>query len=89
MADIFKTYQFGKIVGEPTGGTKQGLNGGQFFFLELPFSTFEIDLPIIYGAPTKNRPDENIMPDNLIKTSQEDLYFNRDPQIEFILNKLK
>ena len=89
MADIFKNYSFGKIVGEPTGGTKQGLNGGQFFFLRLPFSKFEIDLPIIYGAPTKNRPDEAITPDYLITTKQSDIYFNRDTQIEFILKKIK
>lgn len=89
MADIFKNYKFGIIVGEPTGGTKQGLNGGQFFFLRLPFSKFEIDLPIIYGAPTKNRPDEAITPDYLITTKQSDIYFNRDTQVEFILKKIK
>lgn len=53
MADIFKNYSFGKIVGEPTGGTKQGLNGGQMFFLHLPFSKFEIDLPIIFKHQLK------------------------------------
>lgn len=89
MADIFKNYNFGKIVGEPTGGTKQGLNGGQFFFLRLPFSKFEIDLPIIYGAPTKSRPDEAIIPDYLITTKQSDIYFNRDTQIEFILKQIE
>ena len=89
MADIFKNYSFGKIVGEPTGGTKQGLNGGQFFFLRLPFSKFEIDLPIIYAAPTKSRPDEAITPDFLITTKQSDIYFNRDTQIEFILKQVK
>ncbi len=89
MADIFKNYSFGKIVGESTGGTKQGLNGGQFFFLRLPFSKFEIDLPIIYGAPTKNRPDEAVKPDYLITTKQSDIYLNRDTQIEFILKQIK
>jgi C-terminal processing protease CtpA/Prc len=89
MADIFKIYQFGTIVGEPTGGTKQGLNGGQFFFLELPFSKFEIDLPIMYGAPSGHRADEAIMPDFLITTQQSDIYYNRDPQIEYIIQKIK
>lgn len=89
MADIFKNYGFGLIVGEPTGGTKQGLNGGQYFFLRLPYSKFEIDLPIIYGAPTITRPDEAITPDYLITTKQEDIYFNRDAQIEFILKQIK
>lgn len=89
MADIVKHYNFGKIVGEPTGGTKQGLNGGQFFFLRLPYSKFEIDLPIIYGAPTKSRPDEAVVPDYLITTKQTDIYLNRDTQIEFILKQTK
>ncbi|MFN3757514.1 MAG: S41 family peptidase [Flavobacterium sp.] len=89
MADIFKNYSFGKIVGEPTGGTKQGLNGGQMFFLCLPFSKFEIDLPIIFQAPTENSLDEAVNPDYLITTKQSDIFYNRDSQIEFIFKKIR
>jgi hypothetical protein len=32
FAWVFKQYKAGKIAGEKTGGTKQGLNGGRFFF---------------------------------------------------------
>ncbi len=32
FAWVIKQYNAGKIVGEKTGGTKQGLNGGKFFF---------------------------------------------------------
>jgi hypothetical protein len=32
MADILQENKYAKLVGEPTGGTKQGINGGQFFF---------------------------------------------------------
>jgi hypothetical protein len=89
MADLFKSNKLGLIIGEPTGGTKQGLNGGQFFFLRLPYSHIEIDLPIIFGAPKSKRPDESIYPDYFVPTKQKDIQEKRDAQIEFILQTFK
>jgi Peptidase family S41 len=88
LADIFKQTNSGKIIGEATGGTKQGLNGGQFFFLNLPYSKFEIDIPIIWGAPTHIRPDEGIKPDIEIRTNQKDIYYGIDTQLQFILSQI-
>jgi hypothetical protein len=86
LADIFQTNKVGKIIGETTGGSKKGINGGQFFFLRLPYSKLEIDLPIIWGAYIMERNDEGIKPDFKIITTQKDLYKKVDPQLNFILN---
>jgi len=88
MADVFKTNQLGTIVGETTGGTQQGINGGEIFFFSLPNSKIEMDLPLIYQAPKTARPDEGIKPDYEVKTTPKDIVENRDAQVEFILRKL-
>lgn len=53
LADWFQQARVGRVVGSLTGGTKQGLNGGQFFFLHLPASGLEVDIPLVYQAPSQ------------------------------------
>jgi hypothetical protein len=80
---IFKQYQAGTIIGGRTGGTRQGLNGGRFFFLRLPYSGIEIDLPFIYQAHT-GEPDEGIIPDYVVTVSQKGIYYGQDDQLDFV-----
>jgi Peptidase family S41 len=84
FAWVFKQYKAGTIVGEKTGGTKQGLNGGRFFFLRLPYSRIEVDLPFIYQAHI-GQPDEGISPDYTVTASQEGIYKGEDTQLNFVL----
>lgn len=37
----------GVLLGEPTGGNQRGINGGAYFFLRLPESRLEVDLPLV------------------------------------------
>jgi hypothetical protein len=85
MARLFQSEKLGTSVGETTGGTKQGINGGQFFFLTLPNSGFEIDQPLIYQY-SSNQPDEGIKPDYEVKTTQADIYNDFDRQLKFVLD---
>lgn len=87
MAWTFQANKLGTIIGEPTGGTKRGLNGGQMFFLTLPNSKFEIDLPIQHFYH-KGFPDEGVEPDYTVKTHREDVQNNKDRQLEFTLKKI-
>jgi C-terminal processing protease CtpA/Prc len=89
MADILQQNKAAKLVGEATGGTKQGINGGQFFFLYLPSSGIEVDIPLIYQAPMGKRRDEGIQPDVEIKTKPRDIHNGTDPQLQYILRQLK
>lgn len=88
MARNFRVAQLGKIVGETTGGSQQGINGGEFFFLTLPNSKFEIDLPLIY-AYHANKEDIGIKPDYEVKSTQKDINKGKDTQLEFVLKLIK
>ena len=85
FAWVFKQYKAGNIVGEKTGGTKQGLNGGRFFFLRLPYSRIEIDLPFIYQSHI-GQPDEGVSPDYNVTETQKSICDGEDNQLNFILN---
>lgn len=87
FAWVFQQYKAGTIVGEPTGGTKQGLNGGNFFFLRLPYSRIEIDLPFIYQAHIGQR-DEGVIPDKIVSETREGIRQGRDTQLELILEMI-
>lgn len=93
------TYQFTKVVkenklatiiGEPTGGNQRGINGGAFFFLRLPNSKIEMDLPLIASFPPDDQPtpDAGIDPDVLVPTTAEDIAKGRDPQMEAVRRAL-
>lgn len=85
MARNFSVAKLGKIIGEATGGSQQGINGGEFFFLTLPYSKFEIDLPLIYSYHA-NKDDKGITPDYDIRIIQKDISNNIDTQLNFVLS---
>jgi hypothetical protein len=83
FAEVVKRHHLGTLVGEPTGGNQRGINGGAFFFLHLPKSGLEIDLPLIGRFPadgdTERLPDSGLTPDWLVETSAADIAAGRDP----------
>jgi C-terminal processing protease CtpA/Prc len=89
MADILQQNKVAELVGESTGGTKQGINGGQFFFLSLPASGIEVDIPLVFQSPVNSRPDEGIQPDIKVKTKQRDLARNADAQLRYLIKHFK
>lgn len=71
--DYVKTNRLATIVGQPTGGNRQGINGGNYLFLSLPNSAIEIDIPLYFQAPLKEQPDSSVIPDVLVKRRPEDI----------------
>ncbi len=76
------TFQFEQIVqqnklatllGEPSGGSRRGINGGAFFFLNLPHSKIEMDLPLIATLPATPQPDAGLLPDHTVRITPEGL----------------
>jgi hypothetical protein len=61
------------LIGEPSGGSRRGINGGAFFFLTLPNSQIEMDLPLIASLPATPQPDQGLVPDKLVTPSQAGL----------------
>jgi hypothetical protein len=69
------------LVGQTTGGNRRGINGGAFFFLQLPASRLEVDLPLIASFPTTPQPDAAIEPDIAVATTAKDIAVGEDPQM--------
>lgn len=63
FAQNIQSHHLGKLIGQPTGGSQRGINGGAFFFLRLPHSGIEMDLPLIGTFPTAPAPDAGLTPD--------------------------
>ena len=69
------------LVGEPTGGNQRGINGGAFYFLRLPNSGVEVDLPLIGFFPPGNAPNAGLTPDVVVHATPDDIAHGRDPEV--------
>lgn len=81
FAATVKRHRLGTLVGQTTGGNRRGINGGAFFFLRLPNSKIEVDLPLIAGFPATEEPDEGIVPDIAIEPSVADIAAGVDREL--------
>ncbi|GAM98192.1 peptidase, S41 family [alpha proteobacterium U9-1i] len=79
FADLIRSHSLGRLFGTATGGNKRGINGGAFFFLRLPASGLEADLPLIGTFPLAAAPNSGIAPDVWVVASVEDIALGRDP----------
>lgn len=84
LASILKNNQLATLVGQPTGGNRKGTNGGQMFFLTLPNSKIEMDIPLIGYYPANEQPDEGLRPDVEVKPSVEDVVKGIDTELEAV-----
>lgn len=80
FAEIAKENKMATLIGEPTGGSQKGLNASTMFFLRLPHSTIEIDIPII-GSFSEDKPAEGIQPDILVQPTLDALLKGEDEAI--------
>lgn len=77
-----------RIVGQATGGNRQGINGGNYFFLTLPNSKIEIDVPVYYFAPLISpQKDESVVPDVSVRRKPEDIGNDFDREM-FVVRQL-
>lgn len=86
FANCIKSNNLGRLIGQPTGGNQRGINGGAFFFLRLPASSLEADVPLIARFPLTPKPDAGIVPDVEIALTREDIAAGRDAALEFALS---
>lgn len=85
FANLVKANGLGTLVGETTGGSQRGINGGAFFFLRLPESGLEVDLPLIGTFPLTPKPDSGIDPDVFAAATPASLAAGSDPMLEAAL----
>lgn len=68
-----------KLYGGTTGGNRRGINGGCFFFVRLPASGLEFDLPLVGYFPAGQQPDGGLAPDVRVVPTVRDIVDGRDP----------
>lgn len=84
FANTVRQNRLGTLVGQPTGGNQRGINGGAFFFLRLPRSGIELDLPLIGQFPDGNQPDGGLQPDILVIPTVNDITAGRDAEMNAV-----
>lgn len=82
FASQVRAAGLGTLIGEATGGNRRGINGGAFFFVRLPESGIEFDLPLIGYFPSGTQPDAGIEPDLHVANSAADIAAGRDRVLE-------
>lgn len=82
MAKMLQETGRATLVGETTGGNQRGITGGAIFFLNLPGSGLEVDLPIIGYYPEGEQPDAGIEPDVFVTITKSDIRNDTDGMLE-------
>jgi C-terminal processing protease CtpA/Prc len=86
FAQMLKEQKLATLVGQMTGGNQKGITAGALFFMLLPNSKIEVDVPLIgmnYDL-AKTRPDAGIAPDVYVKPSIEDVVNGIDTEMEAV-----
>jgi len=86
LAKNIKAKGVATLVGQTTGGNLKGINGGQMFFLTLPNSKVEVDIPLWGAGPGINQPDQGVVPNIIVEPSIQDLINNVDTEVKTILD---
>ena len=67
-----------RLFGTETGGNLRGINGDSYFFVRLPETGLEFDLPIVGYFPLQDEPDAGVRPDVEIPLTVTDIAQARD-----------
>ena len=89
LARIMKEHQLATVIGQETGGNKKGITGGMLFFMTLPYSGIEMDIPLIADYPLQQMPDEGVIPDIVVEPSVEDFFRGIDTELEAAINHIQ
>jgi C-terminal processing protease CtpA/Prc len=88
FAQNIHRLRLGTLIGQPTGGRQRGINGGAFFFLRLPHSGVELDLPLIGTFPSSPAPDAGIAPDIVVKSTIKDIENDHDAGMAAVMRAI-
>ncbi|MBN6110208.1 S41 family peptidase [Xanthomonas bonasiae] len=88
FANQVKASGLATLVGQSSGGNRRGINGSAFFFLHLPHSGIELDLPLVGQYPADPQPDAGIAPDVAVAPSIADIAAGRDVEMAAVMRTL-
>jgi Peptidase family S41 len=100
FAQVVKENKLAILVGQTTGGNQQGINGSAFFFVTLPNSRIEVDLPLVGNfvgeelptgteIPFRTLRDAGIDPDVPVTPSINDIAHGVDSELQVASALLK
>lgn len=89
LAQDFRKFKVGQLIGQETDGNLQGINGGQILFLRLPNSTIEIDFPVMGDFVDGEQPNHGVIPDILVEPTVSDIYQGIDTELETAFKVIK
>ena len=89
LAKIAKQNKLATLVGSETGGNLKGINGGIIFFMRMPHSQIEMDIPVMATFPHSPQPDAGIRPNIEINFNPEDLARGIDSELNAVLKLIK
>ncbi len=79
FAALARRHNLARLYGSTTGGNRRGINGGCFFFVRLPASGLEFDLPLVGYFPAAPQPDAGLVPDVAVAATIADMIAGHDP----------
>jgi len=86
LAAVMREHNLATLVGQETGGNQKGITAGALFFMLLPNTKIEVDVPLIgmnYAEAAK-RPDAGIQPDVLVKPTVEAVVRGTDQELDAV-----
>ncbi len=89
FAQLMKSKKLATLVGQPTGGNQRGINGGGFYFLGLPKSKIEMDLPLQGLFSSSDAPDSGVEPDIYVRPTVSDIANGIDSEIVAVKRLIK
>jgi hypothetical protein len=75
-----------RLFGETTGGNLKGINGDAFFFVRLPASGLEFDVPLVGYFPARPQADTGVVPHVMVRPTLGDIAHHRDPAMAAALD---
>lgn len=88
LSKKIKACKMATLIGQTTGASQKGINGGNILFLKLPNSKIEVDIPI-YGLFDENAEDGGIRPDIEVNKSIKEIIQQKDETLEKALEVIE
>jgi len=86
FASALHEHKLATLVGQETGGNQKGITANALFFMVLPNTKIEVDVPLMgmdYAEAAK-RPDAGIQPDVYVKPSVQAFVQGTDQELDAV-----
>jgi hypothetical protein len=89
FANTLRNCGYATFIGEETGGSLRGLNGGAIIFLKLPNSEIVANIPVMGMFARSTKPMTGVVPDYEVDQSIQSITEQSDPVLDATLNLIR